>query len=211
MAVRHVKIVNRKRGWCAVEIPRCGCTYLKDLVWQDYHNGERFSIEKEGTNLHLALGYTEEESKGKIVEWNYDTSGLFHFAVWRPPIERCVSTWLGFTKKPTAHKYLQPLANCSFDDWVNFIEVEMLREGEKIDPHLRRQIDFYHVNDVDAIVPLEMLNQWLWKKFGYEPQEKINVSARPDNLFLSPFAGERIAQLYVKDIVIPLSNKFVRE
>ena len=98
---RHVKIVNRQRGWCAVEIPRCGCTGLKHLAWIDAHGCEYDAKGGDGFSLHERLGYTADQSGGLVVEWDRDTSGLFHFAVWRPPLDRLRSAWLAFTQRDT--------------------------------------------------------------------------------------------------------------
>lgn len=210
--VRHVKIVDRMRGWCAIEIPRCGCTGLKEHAWRDAY-GEYYDKEKDGVDIHRRLGYAAAESNGLVVEWDHGTTGLFHFAVWRPPIERCVSTWRGFTKELTLHGYFKALMGCSWDEWVDFIVARFKEDGSRIDPHIRRQVDFFHESDVDAIIPIRFLDDWLLKKFGNEPlpREKINRSQKSDASYFSPFAGEKIVELYARDSLIPLSNKFLKQ
>ena len=200
---RHVKIVNRKRGWCALEIPRCGCTGLKVRAWRD-------NIEEPiPENVHAAMGYGHETSHGLVVEWDYPTDGLFHFAVWRPPVARSYSTWLGLVRVNPCHAAFWSVQYSNWDEWVSFVRALLALNGPASDPHIRRQRDFYHDNDVDAIIPIWHLDEFLSDKFDECIMGKCNSSRAVESpCHLSPFATEEIARLYACDSAIQLSKKF---
>jgi len=70
-------------------------------------------------------------------------------------------------------------------------------------------VEFYCESDVDAVVPIWMLDSWMLEKFDSPPLGKVNSSSRQGLPAFSPHAGEKIIRAYARDALIPLSSKYI--
>ena len=70
-----------------------------------------------------------------------------------------------------------------------------------IDEHLRPQVSCFQPEDVDYIVPIEKLSEFLHAEFGIQPEPPSNQTTLPR---IKPTAEqiERIRKLYVCDYAI---------
>ncbi|WP_455592710.1 sulfotransferase family 2 domain-containing protein [Bacteroides sp.] len=108
------------------------------------------------------------------------------FAVWRDPMERLVSVYRCFVLQQARRNYFLYLGlykDNSFERFMQFVEFEL----QKVDPlyqdeHIRRQSDYYSPEDVDYIVPVEKLDQFLEEHGLPTLEEKSNESFLPFKL-----------------------------
>lgn len=87
------------------------------------------------------------------------------FAVWREPVERLISAYRCFILQKAKRYYFIYLGlyeDNSFDRFMQFVEFELQKSDPLYqDEHIRRQSDCYLPSDVDYIVPIEKLNDFL--------------------------------------------------
>jgi hypothetical protein len=101
----------------------------------------------------------------RIKEYEKKNGKLMKFVVYRDPVERFISVYKFFIlgrKHYRYFKYAGLYHDNSFERFIEFAEFE-LKKGSPIyqDKHIRRQVDCYHPSEVDYIVSLEKLNQFL--------------------------------------------------
>lgn len=176
-----------------------------------------FHIEKNGCSTLGAIATKFlENHRGlplPISQWNnayfkykQDKPNGTIFAVWRDPIERFISFYSNKIKKASYSKHFSSLVSeksllgKSIDEVLDAIEEELsFRNPKLIDPHIRRQCDFYNVNDVDIIVPIQHLKDYL-HSIGITDVEIINKSWKKPQL--TEEQKERIKKLYANDYEI---------
>lgn len=116
---------------------------------------------------HSLVGYNEDSPYlwpvSKIKE--KDFGKMIKFAVWRDPVERLVSCYKYFCIEKTNRFYFRFLNlydDCSFDRFMEFVRFELGKSNPVFqDEHIRKQSDYYSAEDVDYIVPIQKLNQFL--------------------------------------------------
>lgn len=105
------------------------------------------------------------------------------FAVWRDPVKRLVSVYRCFMLEKARRVYFNYLGlytNPSFERFMQFVEFELQKENPLYqDEHIRRQSDYYSKEDVDYIVPVEELDDFLIAHGIPVLPEKSNVSSLP--------------------------------
>jgi len=198
--MNHVKICNWEHEWCAIEVPRCGCTTLKTIAAEDH-----FVLTEDVINIHEFLGYDNVTSNGIIQPYTTPVD-LFTFAVWRNPIDRAISRWRSFTQdEDNAPKSFSAFKMTGFTEYAKGIKEMMLKYGStNIDVHVRRQCDFYNMRDIDLLVPLPLLNKFLLERFGYMPMPKLTSSKaiRTHNQ-ITEEGKNIINKIYSKDLELP--------
>lgn len=98
-------------------------------------------------------------------KYEEENGALTKFAVWRDPVDRIVSTYSLFCIEREYRPYfyfLGLLNNASFDEFMNFLEYEWSKKSPLWqDEHIRRQVDYYSNSDVDYIVNISRLDNFL--------------------------------------------------
>lgn len=161
---------------------------------------------------HSLVGYDDASPYlcpvSKMQEKEKESGKMIKFAVWRDPVERLVSCYKHFCLEKANRFYFRYLAlfeDNSFDRFMEFVRFE-LRKSNPVyqDEHIRRQSDYYRPEDVDYIVPIHKLNQFLeehgvpvLKKSANETSVKFQLT---DWNYI-----EEIRELYKADYEIELT------
>lgn len=117
----------------------------------------------------MNLGITREVDNNRMVYFYQQPifkKDVVRFAIWRDPYERLRSSIKN--------------GNYSVEKVMSLIQNYVFNNGICSDQHIRRQSDFYTVNDVDYIVKIEDLDKFLEKVLKI-PKEGIihtNVSSK---------------------------------
>lgn len=118
---------------------------------------------------HSLVGYDDASPYlcpvSKMQEKEKESGKMIKFAVWRDPVERLVSCYKHFCLEKANRFYFRYLAlfeDNSFDRFMEFVRFELGKSNPVYqDEHIRRQSDYYRPEDVDYIVPIHKLNQFL--------------------------------------------------
>jgi len=202
----RLRIYNKQKGWAAVFVPRCGTGSLKTLCFRDakgYH--PELNIHLMGyhpeLNIHSIIPSIDGERHGIIVN-GYWPEDCYKFAVWRDPLQRSISCWRGFTQGITPHVFPH-LHHCSFDEWAEFLQ--KIVRPEMIEPHIKRQIDSYDAEELDAIVPLDRLEEFMRSAYGYDYIPKQGSSKEiKTNLPITDRGVDIISDIYAEDLAVPI-------
>lgn len=147
-----------------VSIAKNAVTHLKNIVVSS-----KYGFYPEGEEVHSFIGYNDMSPYlcpvTKMKERESESGKLIKFAVWRDPVERLVSCYKHFCLERTSHYYYSLLGvyeNNSFDYFMSVVRLELSKKDPLYqDEHIRRQSDYYSLEDVDYIVPIHKLNQFL--------------------------------------------------
>ena len=120
-------------------------------------------------SAHSLVGYNDASPYLcpvlKMQEKEKESGKMIKFAVWRDPVERLVSCYKHFCLEKANRFYFHYLAlfeDNSFDRFMEFVRFELGKSNPvNQDEHIRRQSDYYRSEDVDYIVPIHKLNQFL--------------------------------------------------
>lgn len=185
-----------------VTISKNGVTFLKNLAI--YHKYGILPQKEEMT--HQLIGFSDaspflftapqlrelEEIEGKILK----------FAVWRDPVDRLISSYKFFClekNERTYFRYLDLYHDHSFERFMEFVEFELRKSNPLFqDEHIRRQCDCYELSDVDVIIPIDKLNQFLLEQGVVLPEKKANETSTSFD-FNQEKWEERIKELYAPD------------
>jgi hypothetical protein len=98
--------------------------------------------------------------------------GYYKFAVVRHPLDRLVSNWSFFTKRPVKESY----RNLGVYQGMEFEEfVDVISSDPSVNPHFDFQIGFLGGQEMDEVCPMERLNE-RWKTLSQE----FNLNPLPD-------------------------------
>lgn len=175
----------------AVKACKCACTTLSWLCVE--HKGA-----KHVKNPHIdAKGYVYHQKNRKL------------FMVYRDPVDRFVSYYWNkiVSRKEIFYPALQEYTEIhSIDELIDAIEKDFAQnEPYYQEQHTRKLVDFYPIEDVDIIVPIEYLDDFL-KENGIIPPPHQNVSKK-EKPILTQNQIERIKHLYEEDYELLNSPK----
>lgn len=194
-----------KHDMAFVTISKNGVTFLKNVAIFDKY-GYIPETEDEthaivGNSPELGFLYTFEQIK----QYEQENGALLKFAVWRDPVERLVSCYKYFILEKEYRNYFCYLGlyeDNSFDRFMEFVEFELKKTNPLFqDEHFRRQSDCYRPEDVDYIVPIRKLNQFL-AEHGVELQEDKANETKVHFEFPCEKWEKRIKELYAADYEI---------
>lgn len=196
--------IIEKYNMAFVVISKNGVTHLKNIAM--YHKTGHYPKEEEVHELmgfNRGNGYFYSKSEIDIIE--KEQGPLLKFAVWRDPVERLVSCYKLFCLEKEIRYYFNFLNlynDNSFARFMEFVRFE-LGKGDPLyqDEHIRRQSDYYQPEDVDFIVPMGKLNQFLVKHGVTLVEETANVTHVDFKLTDAAYI-EEIKELYKKDYEI---------
>lgn len=146
-----------------VVLSKNAVTYLKNIAI--YTKTGVVTISKD--EIHERIGYTPENGYLHPIGPDSENFGkdIVKFAVWRDPVERLVSCYKHFCLECYQRRYYTYLDLCrepSFDRFMEFVRFELGKNDPLYqDEHIRRQSDYYSREDVDYIVPIEKLDNFL--------------------------------------------------
>lgn len=176
---------------------------LKQVMYREEH-GCKESQKK----IHELWGWQPSAQRAIDIA---DTKGLsayreyVRFVVYRDPVDRFLSTYhnkvlYSEIRHPTyAGKRLEGMG---LEQFINVTEAVLKIDNPlHIDEHIRRQSDYYSTDDVDWIVPVEKLDEFLHKEFGIKAMPMENKTALP-RLKATSEQIERIRNLYARDYQI---------
>lgn len=164
------------------------------------------------SGAHSLVGYDDVSPYlcpvSKMQEKEKISGKMLKFAVWRDPVERLVSCYKHFCLEKANRAYFRYLAmyeDNSFDRFLEFVRFELGKKNPLYqDEHIRRQSDYYCPEDVDYIVPIHKLNQFLeehgvpiLRKSANETSVKFQLTDRNQI--------EEIKKLYKADYEIQLT------
>lgn len=132
---------------------------------------------------------------------DYKVDGI-KVAVYRDPVERCVSVYtdkvLNYEENTKICKDLKAANVKTFMDLLNYIKVHKTEEG-----HIDSQSNVIGNVKLDYLIPMPLFNKWLRKETNYTP-----IIANRSLYTYKPTAEEVqiIKELYKEDYELP--NKF---
>lgn len=186
-------LIQTVEKWAAVCIAKNACTSLKQVVLA--HSGLQTN---DLATIHNAIGYDSNSRffhpvrSGKPV-------GLLSFAIWRDPISRLASIYRHFGLDGFQLDRLAHLKHQGFDAWVDYAAQEVKRPVLEQDEHLRRQCDYYSVDDVDVVVHLKNVSDFFrsksWSALSRENQSIAEFE-------MTPAQAERVAEIYSDDLTL---------
>ncbi len=166
-----------------VAISKNAVTFLKKVA---YYNAYKVWVQS-FDEIHGLIGYTADspflvpiENMKKYEETHGD---LIKIAVWRDPLDRIISTYSLFCVEKEYRSYFHYLGlinDITFDEFMAFLDYEWAKKYPLWqDEHIRRQVDYYSVVDVDYIIHISKLNSFLNEiniSFEREQSNKTNTS-----------------------------------
>lgn len=187
-----------------VAIAKNAVTHLKNIVVSS-----KYGFYPDSEEVHSFIGYNDFSSYlcpvAKMRERENETGKLIKFAVWRDPVERLVSCYKHFCLERTSHYYFNLLGvyeNNSFDYFMSIVRLELSKRDPLYqDEHIRRQSDYYRPEDVDYIVPIHKLNQFLEEQ-GVPLLRKSANETSVDFKLTNPAYIAEIKDLYKSDYEI---------
>lgn len=191
-----------KYNMAFVLISKNGVTHLKNVAIYTRTG----VVPKDADEAHTLVGYSGEagylRTLDEIRQIERQGHPLLKFAVWRDPVERLVSCYKHFCLEGEYREYfcfLNLYQDNSFDRFMEFVRFE-LGKGDPFyqDEHIRRQSDCYRPEDVDCIVPIRKLNQFLLDHNVPLPEIAANAT-HVDFKLTDPRYIEEIKELYKAD------------
>jgi hypothetical protein len=198
--------VIEKNGLAFVTIAKNGLIHLKNIAIYN-----KTGYYPEGLEAHNLIGYKENEhylyKKTDRVAMEQKFGKLVRFAVWRDPVQRLISCYKLFIleKEPRPYfSYCGLYQDTSFDRFMEFVRFELGKSNPVYqDEHIRKQSDYYKPEDVDYIIPIHKLNQFLTDHNVPIVQEKANKTSVDFRLTDERYIDE-IKKLYADDYnIIP--------
>lgn len=171
-----------------VVIAKNGVTFLKKVA----HYNDTGRWVEDFIESHDVIGYTEESPYlipvEKMSEFEEKNGKRIKFAIWRDPLERVVSTYKLFCLEKQFRTYFHFIGlyhDNSFENFMRFMEFEWTKKyGEIQDEHIRSQIDYYDAKEVDFILPVEKMYDFLKEHkvpFVKEQSNKTDVVFNLEN------------------------------
>lgn len=137
-----------------VVISKNACTSIKKYIL-DKKNIKCYDFKL----IHDLIGYIENELLTLVKNKN-KINGI-KFAIYRDPIDRAISSYKHLKYKDFDRNYILN----SFDDYIKLCETHLNKNYINCDEHIRRQSDYYKEDDVDYVINIKILNDFL-KKFN---------------------------------------------
>ena len=165
-----------------VVISKNACSFLKKVaIYNDTNEWVTTS------KAHDIIGYSAKSNYlvpiSKMKKYEEKNGALVKFAIWRDPIDRIASTYKLFCLEREYRAYFHYLGineNISFERFKDFMMFEWNKKSAvNQDEHIRRQVDYYKLRDVDHVISIDSLYPFLDNnniKFKKEKSNKTNVA-----------------------------------
>lgn len=183
-------------------ISKNASTYLKNISIYTKEGDMQLSENE----IHNRVGYSPQNGYlipvSEISRYEDTYGKLLKFAVWRDPVERLISSYKWFLLEKNWRVYFNWLSlyeDKSFERFLTFVEFELGKSNPKMqDEHIRRQVDYYNVLDVDYIIHIDELNDFLVQN-GIPILDNKNNQTRKDKVVITPSQINKIKKMYRDD------------
>lgn len=146
-------------------ISKNASTYLKNIAIYVKEGDMRLSENK----IHTRVGFTPQNGYlipvSAMPQFEKKNGKILKFAVWRDPVERLISNYKWFLMEKNWRVYFNWLdlyEDNSFGRFLEFVEFELGKSNPKAqDEHIRKQVDYYNPTDVDYIIHINRLDEFL--------------------------------------------------
>lgn len=206
-------LIDKKRKLAFVCISKNGCVTLKRSVILDDTGND---ILDEGT-LHNLIGYSEHSKYlvpiDRMKQFEMTHGEYKKIAIYRDPIERFLSVYKFFILDRNYRTYFHYLGfyqKCTLDDFIEFSERELEKEPLFQDEHIRLQSDYYTSSDVDLIIDIKDMTDYLKSEGIYFKDNKI-INKSQSSLEITPNQRRRILGLVKRDYDIKLKGSYEKD
>lgn len=193
--MRYNEIINLKDNIYFLNISKNGCSYLKNIsnilhgIKYDYDTIEEFHILFNKYNTSI------------VIDNNFVKNDEFIFAVWRNPIDRLLSLYKDIKYGHLSNYYNVKINN--LNDLILMIENNI---DYNPDRHFRRQIDYIKGVNIDLIVKIEDLDEYIKKMFNVSHEHLNAINHNLDGIIDTNIMS-KIYNLYKDDFTILENNK----
>ncbi|MDX2419094.1 MAG: sulfotransferase family 2 domain-containing protein, partial [Xanthomonadales bacterium] len=204
-AMTNLFFLCHKHQLMFLGISKNASTTLKHIMYREEFGADTQEVPAE---IHRFWGWGPhadraiETHKAKDVE---AYSGYTRFAIYRDPVSRFLSAYHNmvlYSKVPHEFFVENRLEGMALDHFID-VTATILKMNNPlhIDEHLRPQAWQYRPDDVDYIVPLESMSDFLESRFGIQPGPVHNKTRLP-RISASEQQLERIREIYACDYAI---------
>jgi hypothetical protein len=198
--------VSHAKRFMFLSVSKNACSSLK-LILHRLEYGRDFRPGAKYPNIHTFWGFSEWTGKGTKIDRRSKRklsrhSDYLRFAVYRDPVDRFLSLYHNKVLWPPApNPYYTGLRleGLALDPFLDVVEEALLiRNPLRIDEHIRPQNRYYTEEDVEYIVPIDALTDFLAEKFGVTDLPRGN---KHKGVRIAPSEAQldRIRTLYRED------------
>lgn len=187
--------------WLAVAIPKCATTYLEQLALRNSEQSPQVVQALSMPTLTHAIVNQYGIELGVLHPLRAPMEGEYkRFAVWVDPVRRAESVYRNFCLGQGESRFTPPyyemigLKGCDPERFVEFVEFEL--KGSFIEEHLRPQSMYYDITDVDEVVAIGQLNEYMTQFNVKAPTSKPNSTGK---FKFSLQLNARLAEAYAQD------------
>jgi len=204
-AMLNLFFLCHKHQLMFLSISKNASTTLKHIMYR-----EEFGVDTKDipSKIHKIWGW--KARAGRAIETHdakglQDYSGYTRFAVYRDPVARFLSAYHNkvlYSNYPHIYYVKNRLEGMGLDHFINVTATILkMKNPMHIDEHLRPQACYYQPADVDYIVPLESLSEFLESRFGIQAGPVHNKTRLP-RIKPSKQQIEKIREMYACDYAI---------
>ncbi len=200
--------VDAARGFAFANVAKCGLTTLRGVLLSDLGLKPAKGAPDARLAVHRAVPRRPGRTLVPVADmrgWEAVNGRVEKIAVWRDPVERLCAVWRAFFAEGKAHPYFSELRKSGrvrfFADLIRLAEEELRLPVEEQDEHLRRQSDTYTREDVDLIVPLDNLTDYLRGR-GVADVPRLNAPRTCAGVTPSEDEAAAIRALYAADYAL---------
>lgn len=179
-----------------VVISKCACTSIKKYIL-DLNNIKYFDFD----SIHELIGFEENKFITLVEHKDKLPSNSIKFAIYRDPVERAISAYKHLKKSKRGY-----VLN-NFNDYINLCKEHLNNEPLLCDEHIRRQVDYYKEDDVDFVIDINNLNNFLKTNYNIDlsfenkSNNIVNITEEQINI---------IKDLYKDDYKIKNYSNFIK-
>lgn len=204
-ALPHLFFLCHKHRLMFLGIAKNGSTTLKHIMYR-----EEFGTDTQGTPVEIHRFWGWKPCADRVVEASNKKeleaySGYTRFAIYRDPVSRFLSAYHNmvlYAKVPHEYYVENRLEGMGLDHFID-VTATILKMNNPlhIDEHLRPQAWQYCPEDVDYIVPIESMSDFLESRFGIQPGPVHNKTSLP-RISATGQQLDRIREIYACDYAI---------
>lgn len=204
-AMPNLFFLSHRHKFMYLGVSKNASTSMKQLMW--YEENEN-SGEDAPSRFHLYWGFSPVEGRSVDVTDNQSLAeyrNYLRFSVYRDPVSRFLSAYHNkVLYSPTEHPFYtgKRLEGMGLEQFIRVAEsILKISNPLHIDEHLRPQAWCYEPSDVDFIVPIGQLDEFLKLQFGIELIRNQNQTVLP-RIQATERQKQKIAELYQCDYAI---------
>ncbi len=191
-------------------IPKNASTYLKSIAIYA-KEGEILSVEND---IRQRIGYIPPNKYlipvAKMPQYKKRNGEVLKFAVWRVPVEHLISTYKWFLMEKNFNS-LSLYKNDSFAKFLKFVELELGKSNPlSQDEQIRKQTDYYEPLDVDYIVHIKELNNFLIQN-GIKTLDIPQNQSCQIHITVTEEQINKIKALYKEDYLLLNQENFIQD